>query len=123
MPRPRESTRTGVQNHKRFSRLKKIPDGLLAARFEKGSTWDSPPIGPTTKAAHARRVWSVISQTTGKHSAARIPAYPQTDALFAATARWPSANRRLMHGIKIHNERGEFVAKAHVTDDLPPRVV
>src|SRR5215510_12790949 len=29
MPRPRESTRTGVQNHKRFSRLKKIPDGLL----------------------------------------------------------------------------------------------
>jgi 2-polyprenyl-3-methyl-5-hydroxy-6-metoxy-1,4-benzoquinol methylase len=29
MPRPRESTRTGIQNHKRFSRLKKIPDGLL----------------------------------------------------------------------------------------------
>ena len=28
MPRPRESTRTGVHNHERFSRLKKIPDGL-----------------------------------------------------------------------------------------------
>jgi anaerobic selenocysteine-containing dehydrogenase len=27
------------------------------------------------------------------------------------------------HGIRIYNERGEFGAKAHVTDDVPPGVV
>jgi hypothetical protein len=29
MVAPGESTRTGAQNHNRFCRLKKIPDGLL----------------------------------------------------------------------------------------------
>ena len=28
-----------------------------------------------------------------------------------------------MHGIKINNERGEFGAKAHITDDVPTGVV
>src|ERR1700730_718450 len=38
MPCPRESTRTGAQNHNRFSRLKKIRDGLLVAEdWEEGA--------------------------------------------------------------------------------------
>jgi formylmethanofuran dehydrogenase subunit D len=37
----------------------------------------------------------------------------------------PSLSRQLSNGdvIKIYNERGEFRAKAHVTDDVPPGVV
>jgi anaerobic selenocysteine-containing dehydrogenase len=40
-------------------------------------------------------------------------------------SRVDAAARQLSNGdgIKIYNERGEFAAKAHITDDVPPGVV
>jgi len=53
MSRPRESTRTGVQNHKRFSRLKKIPDGLSAQTSHTFSCRDLPNSSMDTSTSRA----------------------------------------------------------------------